>query len=73
MSLVSHYFLSNRALCRARPEGEVPSVGSLVRHTMQVAWPAIVEQFLVSLVSLVDTMMVGVLGAYAISAIGLGG
>lgn len=73
MSLVSHYFLSDRALCRARPEGEVPSVGSLVRHTMQVAWPAIVEQFLVSLVSLVDTMMVGVLGAYAISAIGLCG
>lgn len=32
-----------------------------------------VEQFLVSLVSLVDTMMVGVLGAYAISAIGLCG
>ncbi len=56
-----------------QPRGSIPATGWLVRHTLQVAWPSIVEQFLVSLVSLVDTMMVGVLGAYAISAIGLCG
>ncbi len=73
MSLFSSYFVSDRALSRAQPCGPVPATGWLVRHTLQVAWPAIVEQFLVSLVSLVDTMMVSVLGAYAISAIGLCG
>lgn len=73
MSLLSIYFVSDRALSRTQPRGPVPATGWLVRHTLQVAWPAMVEQFLVSLVSLVDTMMVGVLGAYAISAIGLCG
>ena len=73
MSLLSSYFVSDRALSRTQPRGPVPATGWLVRHTLQVAWPAMVEQFLVSLVSLVDTMMVGVLGAYAISAIGLCG
>lgn len=38
---------------------------------VKLAWPAIVEMFLTTLVSFVDTAMVGSLGAVAIAAIGV--
>jgi len=52
-------------------QGEIPSTIELVRRTMTVAWPSIVETFLVSLVAFVDTIMVSGLGSYAIAAVGL--
>jgi len=65
---------SKKSMLGSIPErGEVPPMGFLVRHTMKMAWPAIVEQFLVSLVSFIDTVMVSGLGAYAIAAVGLCG
>lgn len=36
-----------------------------------MAWPSTVESFLVALVGMIDTMMVGTLGAEAIAAVGL--
>ena len=36
-----------------------------------MAWPSIMESFLVSLVGMVDTFMVSSLGVYAIAAVGL--
>jgi putative MATE family efflux protein len=43
----------------------------LERRVLAIAAPAVVELLLTSLTSLVDTIMVGKLGAYAISAVGL--
>ncbi|HZW48602.1 MAG TPA: MATE family efflux transporter [Bacillota bacterium] len=37
---------------------------------IQIAWPALVESFLIQLVSMVSTMMVGGVGTWAIAAIG---
>lgn len=54
-------------------QGEIPPMKRMLSHTFEIAWPAIVEQFLVSLVSFIDTIMVSGLGAYAIAAIGLCG
>ena len=51
--------------------GEIPPVKSLLRDTVGVAWPSIVESFLVALVGFIDTIMVSVLGSYAIAAVGL--
>ena len=48
-----------------------PSSLTLVRKTLAVAWPSVVEQFLVSLVGFVDSAMVSGLGAYAIAAVGI--
>ena len=43
----------------------------LLKETVHVAWPSVVEALLVALVSLVDTMMVSTLGEAAIAAVGL--
>lgn len=44
---------------------------SVVRSTIKIAWPSILESFLISLVGMIDTIMVSSLGSYAIASIGL--
>lgn len=48
-----------------------PSLKQMVLTTLAVAWPSVVEQFLVSLVGFIDSFMVSGLGPYAIAAVGL--
>jgi putative MATE family efflux protein len=50
-----------------------PNVTSkmLYKDVIQIAWPSVVELTLTQLASMVDLMMVGGLGAWAISAVGL--
>ena len=43
----------------------------LYRKTISIAWPSTVEGALMSIISSVDTMMVGTLGAASIAAVGL--
>lgn len=43
----------------------------MIKRTLQVAWPAILESFFVALVALVDSFMVSILGSYAVAAVGL--
>lgn len=43
----------------------------LYRTTLSIAWPSTVEGALLSIISSVDTMMVGTLGAASIAAVGL--
>ncbi|MBQ9988560.1 MAG: MATE family efflux transporter [Clostridia bacterium] len=45
--------------------------GELGRDILHIAWPSMVELFLQSLAGIVDLMMVGQLGAWAISSVGL--
>ncbi len=51
--------------------GEIPSEGRIVRDALNVAWPSVLESFFVNLAGVVDTIMVGTLGSYAIAAVGL--
>ena len=51
--------------------GDLPPAKETVGSLANVAWPSIVEAFLVSLVSMIDTMMVGTLGHEAIASVGL--
>lgn len=51
--------------------GSVPSTKELYQNALHIAWPSAAESVLVSLVSSIDTMMVGGLGAAAIAAVGL--
>lgn len=51
--------------------GDIPPEKSILKRTVQIAWPSITESFLVSLVGMIDTMMVGGIGAHAIAAVGL--
>lgn len=64
-------FPVKRALRGMQPCGELPSQQWLLAHAFKIAWPSTLESFLVALVSVVDTIMVGRLGASAIAAVGL--
>lgn len=43
----------------------------IVRTTIDMAWPAIIESFFVAFAGLVDSLMVSSLGSYAVAAVGL--
>ena len=65
-------FLNTKKLLRdIEPAGEIPSGGEIVKKTLFLAWPAVLESFLVSITGFVDSMMVSTLGAEAIAAVGL--
>ena len=50
---------------------ELPHLGSTLATVLFLAWPAIVEQIMLTLVQYVDTAMVGSLGSDATAAVGL--
>ena len=56
---------------RSIPDIEVESLSGKRSLIISLAWPALAESILASLVSMVDMIMVGTLGAYAIGAVGL--
>ena len=58
-----------KKLSKALPQGITS--GMLYRDIVKIAWPAFVELTLTQLTSMADMMMVGRLGAYAISGVGL--
>lgn len=66
-----HLFNPVRMLRGMEPAGEIPGNRELLQETLRVAWPSILESFLISLIGLIDTMMVSTLGPEAIAAIGL--
>ncbi len=71
MDILDLLFPIARMRGKEKARGETPCTKALVKKTMKVAWPSIVEQFLVSLVGFIDTAMVSGLGPYAIAAVGL--
>ncbi len=66
-----HFVNPSKILKTTGAMGEIPSEQQILRRTLQIAWPSIVESFLVSLVGMIDTVMVSSLGSYAIAAVGL--
>ena len=48
-----------------------PSLGSLYKRLIRIAWPAALEGALMSIIGSIDTMMVGRLGTKEIAAVGL--
>ena len=43
----------------------------LLKETIRMAWPAVLESFFVALAGMIDTMMVSALGTYAVASVGL--
>ena len=60
-----------RELRSGDAEAGIPPLHDMLNRTVRVAWPSITESFLISLISMIDTMMVGTLGSHAIAAVGL--
>jgi len=44
---------------------------SIIKRSLTIAWPAILESFFVNLASLIDSLMVSTLGASAVAAVGI--
>ena len=64
--------LRTRAMVRGHEiEGPIPTDGALLKETLRIAWPSMLESFLVALVGFIDTIMVSGLGTAAIAAVGL--
>lgn len=65
------HFVNAQKVCKGMEMGDIPSEGRIVRDALSVAWPSVLESFFVNLAGVVDTIMVGSLGSYAIAAVGL--
>ncbi len=65
------HFINPEKICRGMQMGEIPSERTIVKTALNIAWPSVLESFFVSLAGMVDTIMVGSLGSYAIAAVGL--
>ena len=62
-------FDQHTKVSKVLPEGVASK--DLYRDIVRIAWPSLVELLLTQLASMVDMMMVGKLGAWALSAVGL--
>lgn len=65
------FFRVQKILKGMPPCGEIPSNDLLLKKTILIAWPSLLESFLISMVNLIDMVMVSSLGSYAIAAVGL--
>ena len=66
-----NFFEPSKLIGKFEAQGELPTKEYIVKRTIGIAWPAVVESFLVALVAFVDNIMVSGLGTYAIAAVGL--
>ena len=70
-SLLNWLFDGRHILGKDQPVGEIPPAQETLKNAVTVAWPSILESFLVALVGVMDTIMVGTVGTEAIAAVGL--
>ncbi|WP_322170868.1 MATE family efflux transporter [Acutalibacter caecimuris] len=63
--------INAQKICKGMDIGEIPPNRRIIRDALDVAWPSVLESFFVCLAGMVDTIMVGSLGSYAIAAVGL--
>lgn len=68
---ILHFLGCKSLMDKVDRHGEIPSASVLYQNAFRIAWPSIIEAVLVTLISFVDTMMVGVLGPSAIAAVGI--
>ena len=52
-------------------KGDIPTTSEAYKHSLGIAIPAIIEMVSLALMAMIDTVMVGQLGAEAVSAVGL--
>lgn len=71
MRLISGFFTVQGMMRGREALGELPETRELYQKSLGVAAPAIADSVLVALISMVDTLMVSVLGSAAIAAVGI--
>lgn len=70
-AVLNKIFNSKPILRKCGQYGEVPADSALLRETVRMAWPSVLESLLIAVVGIIDTVMVSTLGDYAIAAVGL--
>lgn len=70
-SLIERIYSNKHMLNEEDIIGEIPSDKEVYKSAIEVAWPSALEAVLVQLISSADLIMVGGLGAAAISAVGI--
>ncbi|MBQ7113013.1 MAG: MATE family efflux transporter [Clostridia bacterium] len=71
LKFLKRFFDPSRMVSDDIVRGPIPSVKEAYGRMISLAWPSAVESVLICLTGSVDTMMVGTLGAAAISAVGI--
>ena len=61
--LIRRFFSCQAMMKKHELHGELPPDRQVYQNTLRIAWPSIVEAVLVSLISAIDTMMVGTIGS----------
>lgn len=69
--MISKIFNPYKLLGKTEQLSDLPDAQTIFRKTVNIAWPAVVESFLISIVAMIDNIMVSSLGTYAIAAVGL--
>lgn len=52
-------FINPAKVCKGMEMGDIPSNREILKTTLSVAWPSVLESFFVNLAGMVDTIMVG--------------
>lgn len=68
---ITDLFTTSGMARRIKPNGELPNTPTLYKSFMKMAWPAMVESILMSLVNIFDSIMVSSQGIDAVAAVGL--
>ena len=55
---LTDFFTVNGFSKKLNIQGEVPTTKSAYKYFLKIAWPAMVESFLMSMVNIFDTIMV---------------
>ena len=69
--MIERMFNPLSLLGTTKQQGDLPQAKTIFQQTVAIAWPSVLESFLVSIVAMVDNIMVSSLGTYAIAAVGL--
>ena len=73
LALVERFYGIRHMVKAGQRVGELPQTGQAYKDVIRIAIPAVAEMVLMALIGAMDTAMVGVLGAEAISSVGLPG
>ena len=72
-SIFKKIFFCEYIIKSSERQGDLPGNREAYLRVLSIAWPAILESILISLISVVDTAMVSTLGNQAIAAVGISG
>lgn len=66
------HFINTAKICRGMENyGDFPTEKEIVKSTIHIAWPSVLESFAINLAGMVDMVMVGKLGTASIAAVSL--